>query len=198
MSPTNNPSNAITTALGPANALPDPGARDPLRMTLLGLQQGFPALIPDGTVLQTTAGPLSKAQILAELASALATYAALDAYRRAARQALTEIETATPANRRLAQQLKDLLLGYFGRGDGRLGQFGMALRGAPRPLTSEAKVLRAQRVRDTRTLRHTMGKRQKAAIKGEGKLSIAVHPLAETAQIGASHDALPESMTVKA
>jgi hypothetical protein len=155
--------------------LPDPGARDPLRTTLRALQQGVAALIPDGTVLQTTRGPLPKAQILAELSDALAAYAELDAHRRAARQALLQIETAAAANRRLAQQLKDLLLGYFGRGDARLGQFGMALRAGPRPLTSEAMVLRAQRVRDTRALRHTMGKRQKAAIKGEGTYSLTVH-----------------------
>jgi hypothetical protein len=174
MDETTNIPGTLTEAVGPAGVLPDPGARDPLRVALRGLQQGFAVMIPDGTVLLTKDGPLSKAQILVELSDSLAVYTELDAHRRAVQQALTQIESAAAANRRRVQQLKDLLLGYFGRGDARLGQFGMTSREGPRPLTPEAKVLRAQRVRETRALRHTMGKRQKAAIKAQGKYAVTV------------------------
>jgi hypothetical protein len=183
MNPTSDPSTAAT--IGPPGVLPDPGVRDPLRVTLRGLQQGFEVMIPDGTVLQTHEGPLPKASIVARLTAALALYTELDAHRRAVRQTLAQIETAAAANHRLVQQLKDLLLGYFGRGDARLGQFGMASRASPRPLTPEAKVLRAQRVRQTRALRHTLGKRQKAAIKGEAKLSITISPTLDTSPLRA-------------
>jgi hypothetical protein len=174
MNETTQASNAIAAAVGPLGVLPDPGARDPLRVALRSLEQGFEVMIPDGNVLPTKDGPLSKAQILAELSAALAVYTELDVHRRAVRSALLRIESASAANRRRVQQLKDLLLGYFGRGDARLGQFGMASREGPRPLTPEAKVLRAQRVRETRALRHTMGKRQKAAIKAQGKYAVTV------------------------
>jgi len=172
---------AIGVALGPSGVGPDPGARDPLRLALQGLLAGFEVMIPDGTSLPTLQGPLTKEQVVADLTAALAVYSQLDAHRRAVTQALQEIADASAANRRRTQQLKDLLLGYYGRGDPRLGQFGMRSRASPRPLTPEAKVLRAQRVRDTRALRHTLGRRQKAAIKGEGRYTLVVGPSPEPA-----------------
>jgi hypothetical protein len=84
------------------------------------------------------------------------------------------VASAIPQNRVRVQQLKDLLIAYYGRGDARLGQFGVRSRPGPRPLSPEAKVLRAQRVRDTRALRHTLGKRQRAAIKTTAKYSLSV------------------------
>ena len=43
-----------------------------------------------------------------------------------------------------------------------------------RALTSEQKVLRAAKARATRAARHTMGPRQKAAVKSDGKLTLSV------------------------
>jgi len=190
MNETTDAVNTANVAEGPSGVGPNPGVRDPLRLALERLLAGFEVMIPDGTSIPTLQGPLTKEQVVADLTGALTVYSQLDAHRVAVTQALKQIAAATPINRRRVQQLKDLLLGYHGRGDPRLGQFGMKSRAGPRPLTPEAKVLRAQRVRDTRALRHTVGKRQRAAIKGQGKYTLVVGPSPEPGD-AASSDTRP-------
>ena len=64
---------------------------------------------------------------------------------------------------------------FFGRQSPLLAQLGVKAHGNRRALTPEQKVLRAARARATRAARHTMGVRQKAAVKSDGKLSLSVN-----------------------
>jgi hypothetical protein len=85
-----------------------------------------------------------------------------------------QLKNASAANHRLYTQLKDAVIAFLGRGSPMLAQFGIKARGSRRALTAEQKVLRAARARATRAARHTMGSKQRAAVKSDGKLSLSV------------------------
>jgi hypothetical protein len=94
--------------------------------------------------------------------------------------ALTELRTMRAAlagkvqeERAIAKQVSelraDLLLvvqSRFGRNPVTLGDFGFKMPKKPGPKTVEAKARGAERLRATRKARHTMGKRQRAKVKG--------------------------------
>jgi hypothetical protein len=96
--------------------------------------------------------------------------------------ALTELRTLRAAlagkvqvERGIAKQVSELrahlllfIESRFGRNPVTLGDFGFQMPKKPGPKTVEAKVLGAQRLRATRKARHTMGKRQRAKVKGVG------------------------------
>jgi hypothetical protein len=64
--------------------------------------------------------------------------------------------------------LHNFLVGRFGRGGGTLTDFGMTPR-RPRKKTAQQRVAIAQKAAATRTARHTVGPRQKKAIRGVAK-----------------------------
>jgi hypothetical protein len=66
----------------------------------------------------------------------------------------------------IVDALKQTLLAMFGKSPDVLAALGLAPRKAPRALTAEELVLKAERARATRQARHTMGTRQKRAIQG--------------------------------
>jgi hypothetical protein len=60
-------------------------------------------------------------------------------------------------------------------------------------LSPEAKVLRAQTALKTRALRHTMGKKQKAAVQYDGDLGVSVN---ETTPAGPANSPTPTATPV--
>jgi hypothetical protein len=72
--------------------------------------------------------------------------------------------------------LKASLTTVLGRGSATLLQFGFKPQQPRKPLTPQQKVERAAKAKLTRALRHTMGSRQKAALKQTSAPSVAVSP----------------------
>jgi hypothetical protein len=146
------------------------GFRDRLQQML----QGIETVVPDGSSLSTDSGLQTKAAIVAELTQVISVYKAVEAQQLAIVTARRQLKDASPADHRLYTQLKDAVIAFFGRGSPLLAQFGIKARSSVRPLTPEQKVLRAAKARATRAARHTMGARQKAAVKSDGKLTLSV------------------------
>ena len=84
-----------------------------------------------------------------------------------------QLRAQIPGFRKQFLDLKDGLVSSLGRGNPQLAQFGMAASKA-KPLTPTQKVVRAVKAKNTRAMRHTMGKRQKAAVQYTGKLQVSV------------------------
>ncbi len=150
------------------------GTRKGLRNSLQQLLQGFQAVVPDGSSLPVGSGTEAKADIVAELTQVLSVYANAEAQQMVAKTARTQVQNARGTDHDLFTKLKDAVVAYFGKGNPLLMQFGIKPRAKARPLTPEQLVLRAAKVRGTRAARHTMGARQKAAVKSDGKLVVTV------------------------
>jgi hypothetical protein len=144
------------------------------RGRLQQMLQGIETVVPDGSSLSTDSGLQTKTAIVAELTQVISVYKAVEAQQLAIVAARKQLKNASAADHRLYTQLKDALIAFFGRGNPLLVQFGINAKGSKRPLTSEQKVLSAARARATRAARHTMGARQKAAVKSDGKLTLSV------------------------
>jgi hypothetical protein len=156
------------------------GTRMGFRALLQQMLQGIETVVPDGSSLSTDGGLQTKATLVAELTQVLSAYNTAEAQQLAAKATRTQLKNASAQNHQLYTQLKDALIAFFGRGNPLLGQFGLKARSSRRALTSEQKVLRAAKARATRAARHTMGPRQKAAVKSDGKLTLSVQTEAES------------------
>ena len=150
------------------------GTKKGLRASLQQLLQGFEAVLPDGSSLPVGSGNEAKADVVAELTQVLSVYKNAEAQQIAAKTARTQVQNASGDNHELYTKLKDAVIAYFGKGNPMLTQFGLKPRGKARALTPEQNVLRVARMRATRAARHTMGSRQKAAVKSDGKLTLSV------------------------
>jgi hypothetical protein len=144
------------------------------RGRLQQMLQGIETVVPDGSSLSTDSGLQTKVAIVAELTQVISAYKAVEAQQLAVVVARKQLKNASAADHRLYTQLKDALVAFFGRGNPLLVQFGINAKGSKRALTPEQKVLSAAKARATRAARHTMGARQKAAVKSDGKLSLSV------------------------
>ncbi len=151
------------------------GTRKGFRSSLQQLLQAIKAVVPDGSSLSTSSGMQAKADLVTELTQVLSGYDQVEAQQVAITAARAQLESALGANHKLYTDVKDAIIAFFGRGSPLLGQFGIKTRGNARPLTVEQKVLRAAKARATRAARHTMGSRQKAAVKSDGKLTLSVN-----------------------
>jgi hypothetical protein len=164
------------------------GTKKGLQAHLQQLLQGVEAVIPDGSSLPVGSGNESKADMVAELTQVLSVYMNAEARQIAAINARTQVKDARVADHALYTKLKDArvadhalytklkdaVIAYFGKGNPLLTQFGIKPRGKARVLTPEQKMLRTAKLRATRAARHTMGSRQKAAVKSDGKLLLSV------------------------
>jgi hypothetical protein len=129
------------------------------------LIKGVSASIPDGSSLMVAGQSWTKAALAAELQKGLDQYQNVKDQVQALKENRQARSTALPATRKLAKALRHALIGNFGQGSPMLEQFGIktAVRN---PLTAEQLSLRAARARATRAARHTLGPRQKQAIRG--------------------------------
>jgi hypothetical protein len=150
------------------------GTRSGFRALLQKMLQGIETVVPDGSSLSTDGGLQTKAAMVAELTQVLSAYKTAEAQQLAVKASRMQLKNASVDNHQLYTQLKDAVIAFFGRGSPLLGQFGLKARSSRRALTSEQKVLRAAKARATRAARHTMGSRQKAAVKSDGKLTLSV------------------------
>ncbi len=83
------------------------------------------------------------------------------------RTTLKTRDEALPGIEKRSQTVRQVLKASFGRQNPMLTDFGIDPDKKPRALSVEEKVERVGKNKATRAARHTMGKRQKAAITGE-------------------------------
>jgi hypothetical protein len=136
------------------------------RATITSLPIGGKTLTPDEVVQTLQARVKASATSLTSKASAKAAVLAERADRAETRQFVSD--------------LTQVIRSMFGGSADVLADFGLALR-KPRKSDPQKKVAAAQKAKATRTLRHTMGKKQKAAIKATGPLAAGATPPAANA-----------------
>jgi hypothetical protein len=96
-----------------------------------------------------------------------------------AKAAVLSERTERAATKKFVSSLRQVIRSMFGASADILADFGLALP-KPRKPSPQKKVTAAAKAKATRTLRHTMGKKQKAAIKATGPLpaGTAANPVA--------------------
>jgi hypothetical protein len=164
-------SNGSSVATSPAVKAAAPKG---LEMELTLLHKGLSSLIPDGTSLTLAGASWTKDTLVTELAKDLAQYQAVANQVRVLKGARQGLQQNLPGARTFAKNLKSALLAYFGRGSPMLAQLGIRAGGGSRALTSEQKVLRAAKARATRVARHTLGPRQRQAIRAVGTPTVTL------------------------
>jgi hypothetical protein len=129
------------------------------------LIKGVSASIPDGSSLTVATQSWTKQALVAELQKGLDLYQKVKDQVQALKEDRQARLNGLPAIRKLAKDLRHALIGTFGHGSPMLEQFGIKVA-VPVPLTAEQQALRVARLRATRAARHTLGPRQKQAIRG--------------------------------
>ena len=81
-------------------------------------------------------------------------------------EALKNETAKAPALRAIVSAFRAYVVATFGNSPQVLADFGIAPRKAPLPKTAQEKVIAVEKSAATRAARHTMGKRQKAKVKG--------------------------------
>jgi hypothetical protein len=139
-----------------------------LELELTLMLKGCDSAIPDGTSLVVAGSSTTKADIKAELQKGLGLFQVVRDEVRALKAGRQVRLQGMPAVRLYAENLKAALLGYFGPNNPQLGQFGIKQHGGSRTLTAAQLALRAAKAKATRAMRHTMGARQKQAVRAAG------------------------------
>jgi hypothetical protein len=132
---------------------------------LAGLQQCLPSDIP----LTVNGQSLTVAQIITALQAVAALYTTLNTAEQQGKTAITQarqaINAELPTVSALITGLDNTLRGYFGKGNPLLADFGIA--SGARKASSSVTLAQAAGSRTlTRDARHTMGKKQRLAVKG--------------------------------
>jgi hypothetical protein len=153
---------------GPTLKRPPKGLRQNLQTMLLGVS----GLLPDDALIPTPDGPIPKADLVARLEAGVARFEAVDAQLIALQQARRLLLQEAAALQLAYKDWKDSIAAIVGRRNPVMAQYGLKPEQPRQPLTSEQRLVRATKVRETRRLRHTMGKRQKGAIRYRGSVSV--------------------------
>jgi hypothetical protein len=143
------------------------GLRERVERLLAGVEA-----MPDDSVVPIHGGSIAKADLVAKLTEEVAKFQAVDAQLMALAVARKEVLASAKALVELLADLKDSLRVVHGRRNPVLAAFGLKPHADPRPLSSEERVARAVKARETRRMRHTMGVRQKAGIKFQGAIDV--------------------------
>jgi hypothetical protein len=146
---------------------PPKGLRQKLERMLAGAQA-----MPDGSSIPIAGGAVPKAEMVRRLAEGVAYFDDIDAQLLALRLARGKLLSAATDLQELHTVWKASLAVSLGRKNPQLTQFGLKPQAARRALTSEERVVRAAKARQTRRLRHTGGVRQKAALRYQGKVVV--------------------------
>ena len=100
-------------------------------------------------------------------------------------QAVAADKAFQAKNRGQLNALRNILALMYTDDIATLEDFGLSQPKKRTPLSNDALLLRAAKARATRTKRRTMGKRQKAAIKGE-VTGVVITPVTSTGSSGGS------------
>lgn len=130
------------------------------------LEEGVKAVIADGTSLIINKKSMTKDEIVARLKSLDGQVEAVTNTTAALAKVKVDLTAGVSETTQFISMLKPALTGVLGTDTVSLAQCGIVPRKAPRPLSPEAALLRTARLIATRGARHTMGPKQKKAIKG--------------------------------
>ena len=157
------------------------GLRERLERMLAGAMS-----MPDGSSIPTVGGTVPKAEMVARLAAAVAYFEAIDAHLLALKLARVRLLEAASDLQEMHTQWKTSLAASLGRKSPLLAHFGLKPHVDRRAMTPEERVVRAEKARQTRKLRHTGGRRQKAALKFRGKVDVSSQLLPATSTASTS------------
>jgi hypothetical protein len=148
-------------------ARPPKGLRQRLERMLAGA-----LAMPDGSSIPTMGGSVPKAEMVARLAGGVAYFEAIDAQLLALKLARVQMLGVASDLQEMHTQWKGSLAVSLGRKNPELANFGLKPQVQRRALTPDERVARAEKARQTRRLRHTGGRRQKAALKFQGDVRV--------------------------
>ncbi|HZU95593.1 MAG TPA: hypothetical protein VFF73_02715 [Planctomycetota bacterium] len=136
-----------------------------MELKLLNIQRGISAVLTGGKTIPYRGQATDAATLGPIVAAALAPYENVHNVRSALRVGL-DARRANVANvKQLVKDIQSAAQAAFQDGTD-YEQFGFKPRKKPSPLTPEEKQVKVEKLRLTRAARHTMGSRQKAAVKG--------------------------------
>ena len=154
-----------------------------LRLRLQEMLSGCQAALPAGSTVQTIplqGPPLTQAAIVAQLQQYLGNYTALDAATVALMSARSPVTAAEKPAAAFVAQLKLSLEALFGPTSPNLALFGLKPKGVKRQLTATQLAAKTARANNTRTIRGTKGKLQKASL-ASGPMAVTIAPAAAPA-----------------
>jgi len=160
--------NEVNVNVGRASVGAKQSAPKGLELELTLMLKGLDSAIPDGASLVVAGISTAKADIKTELQKGLGLFQVVRDEVRALQVARQARSQGLVAVRHYAKDLRAALEGFFGPRNPQLLQFGIKQRGSPRPTSSADVALRAAKAKATRALRHTMGARQKLAVRATG------------------------------
>jgi hypothetical protein len=128
--------------------------------------------MPDGSSIPVAGGTVSKVEMVRRLEQGVGYYEAIDAQLLALQLARRQLLDAAGDLQELHAVWKASLSVSLGRQSPELTQFGLKPLAERRALNSEERLVRAEKARQTRRLRHTGGVRQKAALRYRGKVDV--------------------------
>ncbi|MHB1846596.1 MAG: hypothetical protein ACYCWW_17385 [Deltaproteobacteria bacterium] len=192
------PSGPVTgTVPPPVGAKPRSG----FRAIVDRMESGFTNEMPSGAPI-TVAGTVStREEVIAELGQIDDLFSSVESAANALKTARLQLEGAMPEAHQYLVNLKDAVIAALGRGNPLLAQFGIQLR-KPTPRKTADKAASAERGRQTRQERGTLGKREKSKIRFSGKVTMqpvvtpAAAPIALSPVVnGAPSTAAPSAPT---
>ena len=156
------PTSAAVTGIGPAKVIkPVKGFQNTVRQIASGVQKDLPA-----TSTITVAGQqLTQAQILATLQPVLDGFTAISDAENTVKQQRLSLSAILPVAHAFVDNLKVALVAQFGKGSPLLSDFGIKDGSARKKATVATKSAALVKSSETRDLRGTTGKAEKAKLK---------------------------------
>jgi hypothetical protein len=102
-------------------------------------------------------------------------YTSLDSAEVTLKAARVKEEADLPAAKALLALLKEALIAFYGANSPTLASFGLKPKSKAKPLTADQEAVRVAKLRNTREIRGTTGKVQKASQKS-GPISVSAAP----------------------
>jgi hypothetical protein len=121
---------------------------------------GQPTMVIEGESISVTA-------LVVELQGYATAYQAVEDAELVYRKALTAREALAAGAQGRRDAIRASIKGALGRMNPGLGAYGISPDKDPRALTAEEEVAKVAKGKATRAARHTMGKKQRLAIKGQ-------------------------------
>ena len=121
---------------------------------------GQPSIVIEGQSIAVTS-------LIAELQGYASAYQAVEDAEQAYKKALTTREAIAVGAQRRREAIRASIKGALGRMNPNLESYGISPDKEHRALTVEEEVAKVAKAKATRAARHTMGKKQRQAIKGQ-------------------------------
>ena len=137
----------------------------PVRDRLVSLKAGTLEVFPTKSTAKIAGRSFGKVDLVHKIDELLASFDKAELARKRYELAVSERNAVTPEAARFVKAACEALANEHGDDGETLLRYGIEGPKPRRMLTSEQKVSRAEKARATRAARHTMGPRQKLAIK---------------------------------